>query len=187
MWLDWICKIRFWCVFSVIQYNTLYCDQAFYIDSRPTRWISHTSSWTKMCFNILFSASAVSVPPSLGAGRPALVVQCRAWGPSAPLALPFAQCAAEPPPPSLPPLPTLQLGQGWRGLVRSSRSCPHAWELQACGPGVRSVKLHIYSLRELQVKDIKFNNISLAMKHDFCQTTRRCWGEFTLKDSKYSI
>ena len=65
------------------------------------------------------------------------MVQCRAWGPSAPLAVPFAQGAAEPPPPSLPPLPTLQLGQGWRDLVMSPRSCPHAWECRDVDPGVQ--------------------------------------------------
>lgn len=64
-------------------------------------------------------------PPSPGAERPALAAQCRGRGFPAPLSVSFAGGAAEPPPPSLPLPSSLQLGQGWRGLVRASRSCPH--------------------------------------------------------------
>lgn len=50
MWLNWIelnriCKICFWCVFNVIQYNALYCNQLSTFIQYPP-WDQPHRSWT---------------------------------------------------------------------------------------------------------------------------------------------
>lgn len=54
-----------------------------------------------------------------------------------------------------PPLPpSLQLGQGWRGLLRASRSCPHTWECRNVDWGQMSEASHLLlrATRDIWVK-----------------------------------
>ena len=105
------------------------------------------------------NASAASGPPSPGLGgqRYGSVQSLGSLSPADFADAPLLTSATHTP-----------AGPGLEGPCEEFQELPSCLGMQACGPGVRSVKLHIYSLRPLQVKDVKFNNIFLAMKHDFC-------------------